>query len=420
MTIALLAILVAGSLRFSRAEKRIWGTATTPFSFIVYPFLFVLAIAVVIGPQKGFLPIHAASLVVAGAYFLLIALASVLASHWTGAAEPKASPAPHQDSRGYQSPGAATGSVEYLVVGAILLGLFATTLTGGAGAPDLEKGELAIGGLKGHAMDAGVAYMVVALSQRGDATWVRLPFIALMLWILGVNQVKYLILIPLAGAALYRWSTGSLATWKLVVIGTTVPLLVMIAVYTYFGAGSASAGGGVSLELVRLLFDHMVGYVLAGVIGLDQLIARGHVDWLDLDGLEYVFAPVVNTVRFLTSRGTYFNVVNSLYLDIDTGGMMDSNVFSLPGSIAFRGGWVLASLVSLAFGLVSYWIWAWWRSSRGALACAAGTFWMGTLLFTWHDPFFMHLGTLEIFAFLWLRGALATRQVLGKSRTVPA
>ena len=395
-------LLVAGALAFSRFEMRSWGTARTPFAFIVYPFLAVLTLAVFVAPHLGFFPLHARTLVVFGFYFALLAAASGIYRNL--ATEGATAPGPPSPPPGE---GPSIGTLEYGFLCVLLVALFAGDLLGGGDAAPLEKGELAVGGLRGHVMEIGVAYLVIALSQGGGARAARALFVGLILWVLTVNQVKYPILIPLAGSALYRWASGRLATWKLAVAGAMVPLLIVASVYGFLGAGAPELDAASSPQIAEFVVEHTLGYVLAGVLGFDQLLAHLRIPWLDLDGVTYVLAPFVNLGRLLVSSLHYFNPVNSQYFDIHTNGTIDSNVFTLFGSLAFRGGWVLASFTTIAFGAVTYWIWARWWLTVGALASAAGTYWIATAMLSWFDPYFPSLSTIEIVGFLWLRAAVA-------------
>jgi hypothetical protein len=408
-------LLVVGAVAFSRYESRGWGTAKTPFAFIVYPFLAVLAMAVFVAPHLGFLPLHVRTLLVFGVYFALLAASSAAYRYWSTARG--ASPEPlGGDSGGATSEG-GLGSLEYAVVCLLLVALFAGTLLGGGAGPALEKGELSVGGVKGRVMQVGVAYLVIALSQQGGALAARTVLAGLVLWILAANQVKYLILIPLAGSALYRWASGRLATWKLAVIGVVVPLTVVVVVYGIMGSSGVTLDPDSTLLFLEFAFEHTLGYVLSGVLGFDQLLARIPIRWLDLDGVGYVFSPFVNMGNLFTSSLVYHNPVNPVYFDIHENGSMDSNVFTLFGSLAYRGGWALASIVSLAFGAVTYWAWDRHWVKGSALMAAAGTYWIATAMLSWFDPYFPTLSTFEIVGFLWLRAGLQTEWNASRSRS---
>jgi hypothetical protein len=411
--------LVAFALMFSNHEKRLWGSGKTPFAFVAYPFLAMLFIVVFIAPGMGFEPLHIETLLVAGLFFGLFATASISLGRPAGA---RACVAPLEslDERfasGHSDQG--VGTVEYVILCGILLFMFGANIaTRGGGV--VVKGELGVGGIGGHLIELGIAYLVIAASQRRGQRMVRAAFVLLIMWLLAINQVKYLILLPLAGATLYRWVSGQLATWKLAVLAVAVPPTLGIMVYIYFDVAAAAAGVQLTPALISELARHMLAYGVAGILGLDQLLMHSRTVAFGASGLEYALAPFVNLVRFLAGAGSYFNVINPLYLIIHPGDLIDSNVFTLFGSLLYRGGWVGAVSITLVYALVSYWIWSRWRMRESALACAAGSWWMATLLFSWFDPFFTMLSIIEIMVILSVRGRLRIPGfVRGAARSAP-
>ena len=136
--------------------------------------------------------------------------------------------------------------------------------------------------------------------------------------------------------------------------------------------------------------------------------------------MEYAFAPLVNLVRFIVGAGDYVNTVNSLYLIIHSSDLIDSNVFTVFGSLLYRGGWVGAVSITLAYALVSYWIWSRWRMRESALACAAGTWWMAPLLFTWFDPYFTSFSVIEIMVILSVRGSVRLPRLVRRAPNAAA
>jgi hypothetical protein len=387
-------LLLVFALMFSAYERRLWGTGKTPFAFAAYPFLAMLALAVFVAPGMGFFPLHVETLFVSGLFFALVALASVAMASLAH---------DHRRLAGLEQAGdgRSVARIEYLALGGLLAVMF---LPGMLRGQVINKGELGAGGIGGHIIEIGIAYLVIAASQRRGQPLVRLGFTLLMLWLLAFNQVKYLILLPLSAAVLYRWASGQLATWKLVVIGLLAPLTLVVFVYAFFGLTLATQGVALTPALVIELAKHMVSYLVAGVVGLDQLLLRYQTSAFGSDGLAYVFAPFVNLARVIVGNHDYVSTVKSIYPIIHADGITDSNVFTLFGSLVYRAGWVGAVGLSLACGLISYWWWARWRTRTGALASAAGSWWMATLLFAWFDPLFTSLTIVEVMVIHSIRG----------------
>jgi len=400
---------------FSTHEERLWGSRKTPFAFVVYPFLGLLFIAVFIAPSMGFRSLHVLTILVIGLFFALFAIASVSLARIAGE---KARAPSRLESLGARLSSAGEGhavtTLEYLVLGGVLLVLFGAIIaTRGIGV--VEKGLLGVGGFAGHLVELAVAYLVVAASQLRGQRVVRTAFALLVLWILAINQVKYLIFIPLAGALLYRWVAGQLATWKVAVLAVATPLMLGVAVYAYFGVSAAVAGIALTSGLVSKLTWHLIGYLVAGIIGLDQLLLEMQTVAFGGGGLEYAFAPIVNLGRFIVGAGDYVNPVNPLYLIIHSSDLIDSNVFTVFGSLLYRGGWVGAVSTTLVYALVSYWIWTRWRMRESALACAVGTWWMTLLLFAWFDPYFTSFSIIEVMVILSVRGSVRVPPLLRRA-----
>lgn len=408
MKIFLLAVLFVGALVFSAWEKRLWGSGRTPFAFAAYPFIGVLLLVVTVGPILGFFAIHAETVVISGCFLSIMALGSLAVRAAAGDREIQhadlESAETHRtvDQRDAETP---ISSFEFLLVTGGMLAFFVSDLLrgsiGGAG-----KGELGIGGIRGHIMEIGVAYLVIAASQRRGQFVVRSALIATVLWVLAFNQVKYLIMLPLAAVILYRWVSRQLATWKLVVLILTLPLLVVVVVYAVFGLSVGLANAQIMLPLVVELANHMMAYVFGGVIGLDQMLAHTHIAILGAGGLEYAFAPLINTAHFIVGNNEYVNAVNSTYFIIHSDGFLDSNVFTLFGSLLYRGGWTVALAISAAYAILTYLIWGDWRTRSDFLTCASGSWWLSPLLFAWFDPYFTVLTLIEVYVFLLVRARI--------------
>jgi Family of unknown function (DUF6337) len=408
-------VVFSFALMFSKHERTLWGSGKTPFAFVVYPFLALLFIAVFIAPSLGFQTPHVETLLCTGLFFALFATASVSLRRVAGAGaslpprleRPRAELPPGHDDH-------VVRNLEYLVLGGVLVLVFGATIAS-RDAGVVVKGELGVGGIGTHLIEAGVAYLVIAASEHRGRRLLRIAFGLLVLWLLAINQVKALIFLPLAAAILYRWVSGRLATWKVALLAIGAPLTLGVAVYAYFGAYVAAAGVSVTPAFVAELMRHMVGYLVAGILGLDQLLIQVRTVAFGASGLEYAFAPIVNLVRFMSGAGNYFIVVNPLYLVIHPAEMIDSNVFTVFGSLLYRGGWVGAVSITLAYALVSYWIWSRWRACQSAVACAAGSWWMAALLFTWFDPYFTSFTFIEIMVILSVRGSFRVPGFVGRA-----
>jgi hypothetical protein len=413
-------VLFSFALMFSKHEKRLWGSGKTPFAFVVYPFLVLLFVAVFITPSMGFRSLHVQTILVIGLFFALFAIASVSLARIAG--EKARAPSRLEALGAGLSPAGeahAVTNLEYLVLGGILLLLFGASIAS-RGIGIVEKGMLGVGGFESHLIGLGVAYFVVAASQVRGQRVIRIAFALLVLWILAINQVKYLIFVPLAGALLYRWVSGQLSTWKVVVLAVGAPLMLGVAVYAYFGVSAAVAGVALTSALVSKLTWHLIGYLVAGIIGLDQLLLELQTVAFGGGGLGYAFAPFVNIARFVVGAGDYVNTVNPLYLIIHSSDLIDSNVYTLFGSLLYRGGWVGAVSITLVYALVSYWIWGRWRMRESALACAAGTWWMAPLLFAWFDPYFTSFSVIEIMVILSVRGSVRVPPLVRRAPSAAA
>ena len=399
-------VLVSVTLMFSNHEKKLWGSKKTPFAFVVYPFLSLLFITVFIGPSMGFYSLHVETLLVIGLFFALFATASISLSRLGGmrASAPSRLETTRailpRDARQHR-----VGSLEYLILGGMLVLVFGSTIASRGGG-DVVKGELGVGGIGGHLIEVAIAYLIIAASDRRAHRLIRIVFALLVVWLLAINQVKSLIFLPLAAAVLYRWASGQMATWKVALLAFGTPLTMVVAVYAYFGASAAVAGFVLTPELVGELARHLMAYLMAGILGLDQLLMQVKIVAFGADGLEYALAPLINLIRFVIGTGDYFIVVNPLYVIIHPGDLIDSNVFTVFGSLLYRGGWVGAISITLAYALLSYWIWSRWRIRVSALACAAGSWWMAPLLFAWFDPYFTTFSFIEIMIILAVRGGL--------------
>lgn len=391
------------SCLFSEYEKRLWGTKRTPFAFTVYPYLMVMFLVVFVTPHMGFVPIHIETLFVIALFFGLVATASLISSRFVESlARTPTKLETFGEKRSAEGVERRISTPEYLLVATILLLFFLPDLIHGP-VDTIIKGDLATGGIKGHVMDLGVAYLIIAASQSQGQTIVRSTLILMVVQILVFNQVKYLIIIPLSAAMLFRWVSGKIATWKLVSIIFIGPFVLIMGIYGFFGVTSGPDGVGGTFDF---LVKHMVGYLVSGTLGLDQVLVHHRVEWFNWNGIQYAFAPFLNIIRFLFGSGEYFNVVNPLYLMIHEDGVLDSNVFGLFGSLLFRGGWIIALSIAFIYMIPMYFIWRRWQLGESPLRNSAGSWWLAPLLVSWHDPFFIHLSMVEVMIFLWIRGRL--------------
>ncbi|HET9949593.1 MAG TPA: DUF6337 family protein [Longimicrobiales bacterium] len=412
LALVLLACLAVG---FSRLEEELWGTRRTPFAFVAYPFLVVLALSALVGPALGYRELSVPALGTVGLLFALLATASVALHAVRPAAAPAApvgpaplpapAPPPAQEPETGPAPPPDERRIpawEYLLVAALMAVLFVPELLSGVA---VEKGGLGVGTYRSHLVQLGMAYLLLAAAQSGGAVLPRLLLAVLVLWMLAFNQVKYLIFLPLAGALLFRWASGRLSTWTIAVISVSVPVVILLVVYVFFGAAAGretfQLSPGVVLEMAR----RTVSYLLSGVTGLTLLLRDFDLDAFGTEGLSYAFGPAVNVFRFATGNPDYVTFVNPLYLHIDTRGST-SNVFTLFGSFLYRGGWSAAVTWCLAYAVVCYLVWDGWRRRRNALDAAAGSWWLAPLLFAWFDPFFVNLSIWEVTVILWLRARL--------------
>src|SRR5215203_6100706 len=290
-------VLVSLTLLFSEREKKVWGSKKTPFAFVAYPFLALLLVTVFIAPGMGFYSLHPETMLVIGLFFALFATASISLGRLGGA---RASAPSRLEAVGRTHPEAAqqhrVGNLEYIVLGGILFFFFSATIAS-RGAGDMVKGELGVGGIGGHLIEVGIAYLVIAASESRGQRLLRTVFVFLVLWLLGINQVKALLFLPLAGAVLYRWTSGQLATWKVGLIAIGAPLALGIAVYAYFGASAAVAGFLLTPALVAEIARHLMAYLVAGIIGLDQMLMQVNLVAFGGNGLEYDLDPLTYPTR---------------------------------------------------------------------------------------------------------------------------
>jgi hypothetical protein len=413
-------LLLAFAIMFSRHEMKIWGSRKTPFAFVVYPFLALLSITVFVGPSLGFYSLHPETVLVIGLFFSLFAIASLSTSRvWQGGAVAPARLQAMPEMFRANFPVHRIGTLEYLIVGGIIVLFFASTIASRGGG-DVAKGELGVGGIGGHLVELGIAYLVIATSDGRGQRLLRMAFAILVLWLLAINQVKALIFLPLSAAVLYRWAFGYLAAWKVAVIAVGAPLALGIAVYAYFGANAAVAGFTLTPAMGAEIARHLMAYLMAGIIGLDQLLRQVNLVAFGGEGVEYALAPFINLTRFLIGAGNYYMVVNPLYVIIHPGDMIDSNVFTLFGSVLYRGGWVGATAITLAYAMISYWIWSRWRAKQSPLACAAGSWWMTPLLFAWFDPYFTTFSFMEVMIILAVRGSFSLPRLRGAAARAAA
>ena len=405
MTAAGVVMLGAMVAAFSSCERMLWRTRLTPFAFVAGPFMAVVVFAAWVGPALGYHPLDLRAVGTTGLFLLLVALASLAA---LSVRSPQTEPV---DARSQGRERGEVGlehrgvsSIEYLVVAMVLAASFFPDLTSGV---PVAKGELGAGSLRSHLVHLGMAYLVLAVAQSRGALIARIALAVLVLWILAFNQVKYLIFLPLAAGLLYRWTTGRISTGMLSVVVIAAPMATLLTVYVFIGAATGLEVAALRPELALDLLRHGGSYLLSGVIGLSRLFEETTIAAFGPDGLAYPFAPALNITRFVGGGSEFMSVVNPLYLRIEESGLLTSNVFTLFGSLLYRGGWYAAVALSLGYSVLGYLVWEDWRRKRDPVAAAAGSFWLAPLFFAWHDPFFMHLSVLEVTVLLWLRSRIS-------------
>ena len=222
----------------------------------------------------------------------------------------------------------------------------------------------------------------------------RIVVIVASIAALSLYPVKGWTLIPMAAvvfASLLRGKSHQpTLKYFLVLVGGGTAIFFMIYIMRL---DTLDADPLVFFGALEAILLHLVGYILAGIIGFDAILGG-----LKLQGsLMILFAPLHNMLAVLNGD-SFLSPISDVYVQLRDSSVVgnDTNVYSYFGTIIGYGGIVFGGLLAILFLFIAYLSYSVvWRSRSAALR-AAFLFIVAGFAFGWFEFYFSQLTFYEI------------------------
>jgi hypothetical protein len=404
----ILGLLIAEVVFLSRLDRRRFGTWVTPFTVLGYPYAAVAVLAYFFAPIFDFVPLYIGSVVVwivglfivwaAGAFLGWGLLDMRLAptgqtSHFQ--IEPS-SPNDHDDAILRVAVGLAWAAMPVMLYGVIA----SARAAGGwaeIGSTDFRDayGE----GLPAHAVVLAMllGIVLIGLYRRGDKR--MLATIAMLLVFLTLGRVKGTILQVIFGGILLRALRGRFQLRFKHVAPLLLSTYVVFNVVYLIGMSIVSWDDPLNLNIYTHLGRHYLYYLFAGVLGFSEAMRTGITDvggdW------HTILAPFLNLYHvafggsLVTVGGTH---EKGMLTDLLTGESVESNVYTIFGTLHIDLGAIGAGLYVFIVGLLCYGFLVMAKRKNNVWLTASYCLIASQLAFGFFEFYFWHLTTYEVIA----------------------
>lgn len=369
-------------------ERRWWGSYFTPTTALSIPYLIIVVLAMCTGGHFGFVPFYYPSLLIWIIGLALMEITSgvcaVIRKRIANDTTIQIHPMRHE----------FLFVVFLLMLLALFIIRFRSALSHSAfafGSDDFGE-EFATFGLFGHLMTLLLACLIVCFGLiRNGRRMLYLGIIVLTLFFLFVNQVKSWVLIPLAAGILLCLVTGkSHLTIRLVLLVIVGGLGLFSLSYLFIFM--IALDKEYSPEIGAIIYEHIVHYLLSGVMGYSEILRQ---DLIDAPNAAALFSPFINLWNALTGQAT-ISPTNPHFLVINQHQTLGSNIRTLFGTIYIYGGSIVFVLYTIAMGFICYLSRIISIRSHSLYLVACDAWFCALLAMGWFECYTFHLRTIEV------------------------
>ncbi len=381
MDFLLLVVFIFEIIFFITIDRLLFGTYFTPTSVLAVPYLFVVLLAIIVGPKLGFVNFYYPSLwvwIVGLVFFWLPS--SVLAVLFLKKTNIKNNPYQINNSIELDK---LILKISYFIIGILIIGFIKSLRFGKIGTDEFSGAYGS--GISGHTMLISklfFIYLIINFQKKHI-----LPIIIILLLYLSYGAKSWILIPILAGIISRILLKKTMFSFKLMI------KIVLFAVFLFYISYRIVLGPQMPFYFVYL---HFFRYVFSGVLGFSEYFRQQKEIGFDP---EMIIEPIINIYNKLTGakiHETYSNILT--YIGNDA----KPNVKSFFGTIYIYAGIAWGCLFSFLKGLLSYFLLIYTISTKNLIFLIIYVAILTLLLFGWFDTFSSNLFFYEfpVFGFL--------------------
>lgn len=407
LTITFFCVIV---LVMTFVEHSQYKTFITPFTVMVWPYIFIVLFLLMFGWHRKYNPVSVESIGYVAVNVVVLWLTGQVM--WFVL-------------RGQQSLEVNSDLEDFItahykiflaVVGlGILAGISSfikTGLTFGFNTLGTESFQLAFcGGILGHiTIQAYPSFILLAAYWLKNHGKILFVFLLLMVFIVLANQIKYrtvLLILPAVYLAIQSKMVKKLKAVHLVVIGLVILAIFVLA---YFIGFSSIFGFNRACRLLPYIFGAFEDYLVGGSITLGYFL-RGYENYLSPD---IVFTVPLNVIRFITGEFNYVNPIIPFFVPIASQFAVKNNTGTIFTTLYMCLGFYGSLIFMMVMGLLIYTIYNLALSKRGIVLSLLSAHLLGilTLSFFGYHFHLLPLWEVGISMIITPYAALAAKKIL--------
>jgi len=384
-------------------EFKAWKSLYTPITFLILPYVVILALTIVISGRYGFVEFYYPSIMLWIVGLLIFSIPSIVLAYLMQCSGHSLNSAVKEDNM--------PKMLKWVSIGLCLLFLYRTlTYVGGSqyyiGSDDFGL-EFAGQGLWGHLRILSLPLLIATIyfvDRKNRWLWI---VILLFLFVGVLYNVKGWIIIPCVAGLALRLYTGKtkfrLSVLFYLILGGFAVFLFAYLVLPMIAAEKEE----VTEAMVEYVFTHFAHYLTSGTLGLSVDMQQG---FPDAGPFEIIWSPIVNLINVAIGKDELLIPINPYYYNT---GVNLTNVRTFFGTlyiytdfIQFAGYLLLSSTLMYFLKLATI---KW----NNIYVYVIYFFECSLLAMGWFEFYYFHLVVFElpiIVALLWLAESVLTSE----------
>jgi hypothetical protein len=375
MIYLLLALFILLALAVYKLDKSLYGTAVTPTTILILPFIGISLSSLLIGGVLGFVKISPLAIAVwmlwsfifwASGYFLSI-----------GALKKRISKGNYVLDNPLKIEKVCF-VVAFLCITIVLFGLIkAMNSHGGFSALKSEEftEEFAGRGFTAHALNV-LKFLLVYFLYSYKKGKIKVVFIFTILAFLFIYQVKAWILLPFLATIILKSIMGQLN------FNLKKAVLYLVAIFGgFFLVYFISLGSSMPFSFV---FNHFSGYLFSGILGFSEHLRNNLPVAIDSTVL---IKPVTNALNVLLQKDVS-TTVSDMWVNINSSLNKGSNVKTLFGSILVFGGFFKGTVYVISLSVFFHLFHIFSTVTKSILIYIVYSYFLSGLFLGWFDIYF--------------------------------